>query len=96
MKKVHRFMRTFTSFMYCLILIMSVIWVTVSYVIAIYGALVLMQLEPLVDLSRESIACIIAVVIAKTVTNIFEHNDSVIFGISKETKKEGEEDEVNG
>lgn len=95
--KIFKDLKTFTEFMFKVVLIMGVVWVSISYVLAIYGALVLHQLEPLIDLSKEAMGSIIAVLVLKVISNIFEHNDGLIFGYSDKLKDpEGEEEEPRG
>ena len=62
--------------------IFALIWVTVSYIIALYATIKLEQVFPVVELSQQAINTIIGVGIMKTAENIFEHNDSVVFGNS--------------
>lgn len=62
--------------------IFALIWVTISYIIALYATIKLEQVFPVVELSQQAINTIIGVGIMKTTENIFEHNDSVVFGHS--------------
>ena len=62
--------------------IFALLWVTVSYIIALYATIKLEQVFPVVELSQQAINTIIGVGIMKTAENIFEHNDSVVFGNS--------------
>lgn len=77
-----KFLQTFTNVMYCLILIAGIVWISLSYVIGIYGVVRFAQVEPLIELSRDVVKCIMVVVITKTIANIFEHNDGPVFGYS--------------
>ena len=67
-------------------------WVTVSYLIALYATVRLGQVFPVVDLSKQAIETILGVNVLKVVENIFEHNDSAVFGKSHEPKKKIERD----
>ena len=71
--------------------IFALIWVTISYIIALYATIKLEQVFPVVELSQQAINTIIGVGIMKTAENIFEHNDSVVFGNSHQ--KGGENNE---
>lgn len=77
-----KFLQTFTNVMYCLILIAGIVWISLSYVIGIYGAIRFGQIVPLIELSCDVVRCIMVVVITKTIANIFEHNDGPVFGYS--------------
>lgn len=77
-----KFLQTFTNLMYCLVIVASVIWISLSYLIGIYGVVVFGQVEPLIELSRDVVKCISVVLVTKTIGNIFEHNDGPVFGYS--------------
>ena len=62
--------------------VFALIWVTLSYIIALDATSELEQVVPVVELSQQAINTIIGVGIMKTAENIFEHNDSVVFGHS--------------
>lgn len=55
-------------------------WVSVSYGIAVYSTVVLMQPFPVVELSQQAISTILGVTALKVVENIFEHNEGLVFG----------------
>jgi len=57
-------------------------WVSVSYGIAVYSTIVLMQPFPVVELSQQAITTILGVTALKVVENIFEHNEGPVFGKS--------------
>lgn len=73
--------------------IFALIWVTVSYIIALYATIKLEQVFPVVELSQQAINTIIGVGIMKTAENIFEHNDSAVFGNSHREGGENNERE---
>ena len=68
--------------------IFALIWVTVSYIIALYATIKLEQVFPVVELSQQAINTIIGVGIMKTAENIFEHNDGAITGTSRTVNEE--------
>ena len=61
-------------------------WVSVSYLIAVYATVRLAQPFPVVELSQQAIDTILGVNVLKVVENIFEHNDSALFGHTKESE----------
>lgn len=73
----------------------ALIWVSISYGIAIYATVVLGEPFPVVELSQQAITVILGVPIAKVVENIFEHNNGTVLGTSdkqagkQNDKKEG-------
>ena len=73
--------------------IFALIWVSTSYIIALYSTIKLGQVFPVVELSQQAINTIIGVGIMKTAENIFEHNDSVVFGNSHREGGENNERE---
>lgn len=75
-------LRTVTAFLYVSGQIAALGWVSVSYLIALYATVRLGQPYPVETLSGQAITTILGVTALKTVGNIFEHNDGVIFGTS--------------
>ncbi len=68
--------------------------VSVSYGIAVYSTVVLMQPFPVVELSQQAITTILGVTALKVVENIFEHNEGPVFGQSTGAKHpEAEQEE---
>lgn len=67
-------------------------WVTMSYLIALYATVRLGQVFPVVDLSEQAIETILGVNVLKVVENIFEHNNSPVFGTTNEAAKETKRD----
>ena len=61
----------------------ALVWVFISYAIAIYSTVRLRQVQTLAELSEPAIRTILGVSALKVLENIFEHNDSKIFGQSK-------------
>ena len=72
--------RSITRFLFVTAQVFAIVWVTWSYVIATYSTVVLMQPFPAEELSREAVRTIIGVGFLKVLENIFEHNDSPVFG----------------
>ena len=64
----------------------ALVWVSVSYIIAIYATVRLGQPFPVVELSQQAITTILGVNALKVVENIFEHNESPVFGHAKESE----------
>lgn len=65
----------------------ALLWVTISYLIALYSTVRLGQPFPVSDLSEQAIETILGVNVLKVVENIFEHNDGPVFGTSSEPEK---------
>lgn len=72
-----------TRFLYVTTQLAALLWVSVSYGIAIYATIVLGQPFPVVDLSNKAIDAILGVAFLKTAGNIVEHNEGWLFGKSK-------------
>lgn len=64
--------------------ISALVWVFLSYMIAIYSTVILHQVYTMAELSEPAINTILGVSFLKVLENIFEHNDSAVFGISKD------------
>ena len=54
----------------------ALLWVSISYLIALYATVRLGQVFPVVELSEQAIKTILGVNVLKVVENIFEHNNS--------------------
>ena len=67
-------------------------WVSLSYLIALYATVRLGQPYPVVELSQQAIVTILGVNVLKVVENIFEHNDSKVFGTSDKPQKKQKRD----
>lgn len=61
----------------------ALIWVSISYGIAIYATVKLGQPFPVTELSSQAITSILGVSFLKVLENVFEHNDGPVFGHSK-------------
>jgi len=64
----------------------ALVWVSTSYLIAMYATVKLGQPFPVVELSQQAITTILGVNVLKVVENVFEHNDGVLFGHTKESE----------
>ena len=77
-------MRSLTRKLFLTTQLAALVWVTLSYVIALYATVKLGQVFPVTELSEQAITTILGVNVLKVVENIFEHNDGSIFGHSRE------------
>lgn len=77
-------MKRVTRWLFVTTQLAALVWVSVSYLIAIYATVRLGQPFPVVELSQQAITTILGVNVLKVVENVFEHNDSVLFGHSAE------------
>lgn len=84
-------MKSITRILFITTQAAALVWVSLSYIIAIYATVKLSQPFPVVELSQQAITTILGVSVLKVVENIFEHNDGGIFGHTKES--EGKNDE---
>ncbi len=73
-----------TRFLFVTTQAAALVWVSLSYIIAIYATVKLEQPFPVVELSQQAITTILGVYALKVVENIFEHNDGTLFGRTKE------------
>ena len=87
--------RSITRFLFATTQVFAIVWVSWSYVIATYSTVVLEQPFPAEELSAEAVRTILGVGILKVVENIFEHNDSKVFGQSR-TKDDPPDDGEGG
>ena len=76
-------LRSVTRFLFVTTQVCAIIWVSWSYGIATYSTIVLAQPFPVEELSRQAIITLLGMSGLKVVENIFEHNESVVFGQSK-------------
>lgn len=75
-----------TKFLFVTTQIFVFMWISISYLIAIYATVKLEQPFPVVELSGQAMGVILGNVGMKTVSNIFEHNDGVVFGKADSNK----------
>ena len=69
----------------------ALVWVFLSYAIAIYATVRLGAVYTMSELSEPAIYSVLGVTLAKVLENVFEHNDSKVFGVSK-TKEPPKQD----
>lgn len=69
-----------TKFLFITAQVFAIVWVSVSYGLAIYATVKLQQAFPVTELSQQAIITIIGAMALKVVENIFEHNEGVVFG----------------
>ena len=72
----------------------AIVWVSWSYLLATYAIIRLGVVYTMEELSKPAITAILGVTVAKVVGNIFEHNESAVFGVS--SKKEVSESDTAG
>lgn len=82
-------MRKVTNFLFITTQLAALAWVSISYLIALYATVQLGEVFPVAELSEQAIETILGVSVLKVVGNIFEHNDSVVFG--KSNKPDGKQ-----
>lgn len=82
-------LRSVTKLLFVTTQLCALAWVFTSYGIAIYSTVHLQQVQTLAELSEPAIRTILGVSVLKVVENIFEHNDSKIFGESKKESPPG-------
>ena len=80
-------LRSITRVLFLTTQIAGLVWVSLSYVIAIYATFQLGQPFPVTDLSAQAIITILGGIALKVVENIFEHNTGGIFGESDKNNK---------
>jgi hypothetical protein len=85
-------MKSVTRILFVTTQIAALGWVSVSYLIALYATVRLGQPYPVVDLSEQAIITILGVNVLKVLENIFEHNDSKVFGTSDKPEKKQKRD----
>ena len=76
-------MRSVTRVLFLTTQLAALVWVSLSYCIAIYATVRLGQPFPVVELSQQAITTILGVNVLKVVENVFEHNDGGLWGKSE-------------
>lgn len=71
-----------TKFLFVTTQIFVFVWISISYLIAIYATVKLEQPFPVVELSGQAMGVILGNVGMKTLSNAFEHNNGGLFGKS--------------
>lgn len=75
-----------TKFLFVTTQLFVFVWISISYIIAIYATVKLEQPFPVVELSGQAMGVILGNVGMKTFSNVFEHNNGVVFGKSDTNK----------
>ena len=83
-------LRSVTRLLFVSTQICALVWVFISYGLAIYATIHLGQVYTMAELSKPAIDALLGVTALKVLGNIFEHNDGVVFG--KSEKPASEED----
>lgn len=83
-------LRSVTRFLFITTQVCALVWVFISYGLAIYSTVWLGQVYTMAELSKPAIDALLGVTALKVLGNIFEHNDGVVFG--KSEKPTSEED----
>lgn len=87
MKREQRFLRV-TRFLFVTTQVSALVWVTLSYLIAVYATVQLGQPFPVETLSGQAIETLLGVSALKVIENIFEHNEGGLFGKSRVASEE--------
>ena len=87
MKTKQRLLRI-TRFLFVTTQMSALIWVSLSYLIAVYATVELGQPFPVETLSGQAIDTLLGVTALKVIENIFEHNEGVLFGHNRPEEKE--------
>ena len=77
-------MKSVTRLLFVTTQLAALAWVSVSYLIAVYATMRLAQPFPVVELSQQAITTILGVNALKVLENIFEHNEGMVFGRSRQ------------
>lgn len=85
-------MKKVTNFLFVTTQLAALVWVSISYLIALYATVRLGQVFPVVELSKQAIETLLGVTALKVAGNIFEHNDSAVFGTSNGPEKKQKRD----
>ena len=72
-----------TRLLFLAISLSALAWVFISYAIAIYATVHLQQVYTMAELSDPAIRLILCTLFGKILENLFEHNDSALFGHSR-------------
>lgn len=83
-KKPKNFLKSVTRLIFVTTQVSALVWVFMSYGIAIYSTVFLQQVYTMAELSEPAIHTILGVGVLKVLENIFEHNDGPVFGRSKQ------------
>lgn len=76
-------LRSVTRFLFITTQVCALVWVFISYGLAIYSTIWLHQVYTMSELSKPAIDTLLGAMALKVLGNIFEHNDGVVFGKSE-------------
>lgn len=76
-----------TRLLFMLITFCALVWVFLSYAIAIYSTVVLGQVYTMAELAEPAITTLLGAVAMKVLENIFEHNEGALWGHSKKEEE---------
>ena len=77
-----------TRVLFLIIMGSALVWVFISYGLAIYSTVALGQVYTMAELSEPAITSLLGTVALKVLENVFEHNDGGIFGHSRKDNEE--------
>lgn len=75
-------LRSVTKLIFVTTQVSALVWVFMSYGIAVYSTVRLEQVYTMAELSEPAIHTILGVGVLKVLENIFEHNEGAVFGRS--------------
>lgn len=67
----------------------ALVWVFLSYAIAIYSTVRLGVVYTMAELSEPAIYALLGVNLTKVLENVFEHNNGKVFGVSRTVEPSG-------
>ena len=85
-------LRSVTRLLFVSTQICALVWVFISYGLAIYATIRLGQVYTMAELSKPAIDALLGVTALKVLGNIFEHNDGVVFGKSEKPVSDSDTD----
>ena len=85
-------LRSVTRLLFVSTHICALVWVFISYGLAIYATVRLGQVYTMAELSKPAIDALLGVTALKVLGNIFEHNDGVVFGKSEKPVSDSDTD----
>lgn len=87
-------MKKITNWLFVTTQISALLWVTMSYAIAMYATLALKQPFPIYELSQTAVEVILGSLTLKVIGNIFEHNNGKLFGVSDNSEENQNGDQL--
>lgn len=81
-------LRSVTRFLFITTQVCALVWIFISYGLAIYSTIWLHQVYTMSELSKPAIDTLLGAMALKVLGNIFEHNDSVVFGKSEKPSED--------